>query len=87
MEIIKNLLSRPLGAEPNPGMIMTKAGNLKCKRILHLAVQLNAINKNVKEALQMCVKTYTSISFPAIGTGEIPGHNSGYYGKYKDRVQ
>uniref|UniRef100_UPI003AB08C90 poly(ADP-ribose) polymerase family member 14-related sequence 1 n=1 Tax=Centroberyx gerrardi TaxID=166262 RepID=UPI003AB08C90 len=62
-----------LGAQPNPGMIMTQPGNLKCKKILHLVGQSdpNKINKAVKDALQMCVKdSYTSVSFPAIGTGQ-----------------
>ncbi|CAI5656799.1 unnamed protein product [Oreochromis niloticus] len=62
-----------LGAKSNPGMIMTQPGNLKCKKILHLVGQTDPvkINKLVKDALQMCVKTsYTSVSFPAIGTGQ-----------------
>ncbi|XP_035532032.1 poly(ADP-ribose) polymerase family member 14-related sequence 1 isoform X1 [Morone saxatilis] len=62
-----------LGAQPHPGMIMTQPGNLKCKKILHLAGQTDIvkINKVVKEALQMCVtNSYTSVSFPAIGTGQ-----------------
>uniref|UniRef100_A0A8C4EUA4 Poly [ADP-ribose] polymerase n=1 Tax=Dicentrarchus labrax TaxID=13489 RepID=A0A8C4EUA4_DICLA len=63
-----------LGAQPHPGMIMTQPGNLKCKKILHLAGQTDIvkINKVVKEALQMCVtNSYTSVSFPAIGTGNV----------------
>lgn len=69
-----NTLSTPLGAQPNPGMIMTQPGNLKCKNILHLVGQTDPvkIKKVVKEALQMCVKnSHTSVAFPAIGTGEI----------------
>ncbi|XP_032422915.1 protein mono-ADP-ribosyltransferase PARP14-like isoform X3 [Xiphophorus hellerii] len=59
-----------LGSQPNPGIIMTVPGNLKCKKILHLVVQSD-IHSSVKEALQMCVKkSYTSISFPALGTGQ-----------------
>lgn len=53
---------------------MTQAGNLKCKKILHLAVQMEPknIHMAVKDALQMCVKdSHTSVSFPALGTGEI----------------
>uniref|UniRef100_A0A3P9DJ63 Poly [ADP-ribose] polymerase n=1 Tax=Maylandia zebra TaxID=106582 RepID=A0A3P9DJ63_9CICH len=59
-------------AEPNPGMVLTSPGNLKCKKILHLAGQTDPvkINKTVKDALQLCVKSsFTSVSFPAIGTG------------------
>uniref|UniRef100_A0A668UKH0 Poly [ADP-ribose] polymerase n=1 Tax=Oreochromis aureus TaxID=47969 RepID=A0A668UKH0_OREAU len=71
-------LSPHLGAKSNPGMIMTQPGNLKCKKILHLVGQTDPvkINKLVKDALQMCVKTsYTSVSFPAIGTDEnVPEH-------------
>ena len=57
---------------------MTQPGNLKCKKILHLVGQTDVtkINKVVKEALQMCVKnSHTSVSFPAIGTGEIHQQN------------
>ncbi|XP_025999849.1 poly(ADP-ribose) polymerase family member 14-related sequence 1 isoform X3 [Astatotilapia calliptera] len=64
---------RNLGAEPNPGMVLTSPGNLKCKKILHLAGQTDPvkINKTVKDALQLCVKSsFTSVSFPAIGTGQ-----------------
>ncbi|KAE8299582.1 Poly [ADP-ribose] polymerase 14 [Larimichthys crocea] len=62
-----------LGAQANTGIIMTQPGNLKCKKILHLVGQtdLVKINKVVKEALQLCVKnSHTSVSFPAIGTGQ-----------------
>ncbi|KAM4558451.1 poly(ADP-ribose) polymerase family member 14-related sequence 1 isoform 3-T3 [Odontesthes bonariensis] len=65
--------SRNLGAEPNPGMIMTKPGNLQCKKILHLVGQTDPVkvNKVVKDALQMCSNnSHTSVSFPAIGTGQ-----------------
>ncbi|XP_039883588.1 protein mono-ADP-ribosyltransferase PARP14-like isoform X2 [Simochromis diagramma] len=62
-----------VGAKSNPGMIMTQPGNLKCKKILHVVGESDPvkINKVVKDALQMCVKSsYTSVSFPAIGTGQ-----------------
>lgn len=64
----------PAGSQPNPGMIMTQPGNLKSKKILHLVGKTDPaqINIVVKEALQMCVKDHhTSVSFPAIGTGEV----------------
>ncbi|KAM4608667.1 protein mono-ADP-ribosyltransferase PARP14-like [Polymixia lowei] len=64
---------KQLGAQANSDMILTQPGNLKCKKILHLAVQTDPqkINKAVKDALQKCVTNdYTSISFPAIGTGQ-----------------
>uniref|UniRef100_A0A3B3CK25 Poly [ADP-ribose] polymerase n=1 Tax=Oryzias melastigma TaxID=30732 RepID=A0A3B3CK25_ORYME len=59
------------GAQPNSGMILTQPGNLKCKKILHLAGQTDPvkIRKVVKDALEICVKqSFTSVSFPAIGT-------------------
>ncbi|KAM9365083.1 poly(ADP-ribose) polymerase family member 14-related sequence 1 isoform 2-T2 [Pholidichthys leucotaenia] len=62
-----------LGAQPNQGMIMTQPGNLKCKKILHLVGQTDPvkIKKVVTEALQMCAtNSYTSVAFPAIGTGQ-----------------
>ncbi|XP_070693875.1 poly(ADP-ribose) polymerase family member 14-related sequence 1 [Pempheris klunzingeri] len=62
-----------LGAQPNTGMIMTQSGNLKCKKIIHLVGQTNPvkISNAVKNALQMCVKkSYTSVSFPALSTGQ-----------------
>ncbi|KAL6101260.1 parp14 [Pungitius sinensis] len=62
-----------LGAQPNQGIIITQPGNLKCKKILHLCGQTDPIKIKavVKDALQMCVTdSYTSVSFPAIGTGQ-----------------
>ncbi|KAL3970300.1 NAD+ kinase [Sarotherodon galilaeus] len=64
------------GAKSNPGMIMAQPGNLKCKKILHVVGDCGdchpvKINKIVKDALEMCLKSsYTSVSFPAIGTGQ-----------------
>uniref|UniRef100_A0A8C1JK40 Poly [ADP-ribose] polymerase n=1 Tax=Cyprinus carpio TaxID=7962 RepID=A0A8C1JK40_CYPCA len=62
-----------LGAQTNSGLIMTQAGNLQCKKIIHISAQNNAvvIQNNVKKALEMCAKEkLTSIAFPAIGTGQ-----------------
>ncbi|XP_067299868.1 poly(ADP-ribose) polymerase family member 14-related sequence 1 isoform X2 [Pseudorasbora parva] len=62
-----------LAASTNSGLIMTQAGNLQCKKIIHIAAQSNAITiqKHVKKALEMCAKEkLTSIAFPAIGTGQ-----------------
>ncbi|XP_063354462.1 protein mono-ADP-ribosyltransferase PARP14-like isoform X2 [Pelmatolapia mariae] len=64
---------RNRGAELNQGLILTSPGNLKCKKILHLIGQTDPvkINKTVKDALQICVKSsFASVSFPAIGTGQ-----------------
>ncbi len=61
------------GAQANSGLIMTLAGNLQCKKIIHIAAHSDAvrIQKHVRKALEMCAKEkFTSISIPAIGTGE-----------------
>ncbi|XP_076023922.1 poly(ADP-ribose) polymerase family member 14-related sequence 1 isoform X2 [Genypterus blacodes] len=62
-----------LVAQAKQVMIMTQAGNLQCKKILHLVGQTKPqkIHAAVRDALQMCVKhSHTSVSFPAIGTGQ-----------------
>uniref|UniRef100_A0A674E9F9 Poly [ADP-ribose] polymerase n=1 Tax=Salmo trutta TaxID=8032 RepID=A0A674E9F9_SALTR len=62
------------GAEPNEGMIMTKPGNLQCKKIIHLVNQTDTkkIQQSVEGALKMCTQNnFTSISLPAIGTGKL----------------
>ncbi|KAL7881397.1 hypothetical protein AOLI_G00082450, partial [Acnodon oligacanthus] len=62
-----------LGAQQNSGIIMTQPGNLQCKKIIHISPKNDpvAIQKRVKKALQMCAKqNFTSISFPAFGTGQ-----------------
>ncbi|XP_076130779.1 protein mono-ADP-ribosyltransferase PARP14-like isoform X2 [Alosa pseudoharengus] len=54
-------------------MILTLAGRLPCKHILHLMVPSNpnAILNNVSEVLTFCEKRkFTSITFPALGTGQ-----------------
>lgn len=63
-----------LGSQPNDGIIMTQPGNLQCKNVIHVVGQTDAdkIKSTVKKVLQMCIKqSYSSISFPAIGTGEL----------------
>uniref|UniRef100_A0A8C1XM30 Poly [ADP-ribose] polymerase n=1 Tax=Cyprinus carpio TaxID=7962 RepID=A0A8C1XM30_CYPCA len=62
-----------LGAQANSGLVMTQAGNLQCKKIIHIAAHSDAvrIQKHVRKALEMCAKEkFTSIAFPAIGTGQ-----------------
>ncbi|XP_062392889.1 protein mono-ADP-ribosyltransferase PARP14 isoform X2 [Sardina pilchardus] len=54
-------------------MILTAAGRLPCKHILHLMVPSNpnAIMDSVNEVLTFCEKRkLTSITFPALGTGQ-----------------
>lgn len=62
-----------LGALPNQNMIMTQPGNLKCNKILHMVGHTDPtiIKSRMKEALNMCIsKSYSSVSFPAVGTGQ-----------------
>ncbi|XP_009994325.1 PREDICTED: poly [ADP-ribose] polymerase 14 [Chaetura pelagica] len=59
-----------LGAQPNKTYITTQAGNLPCKKIVHFVAQ-NDIKVLVSTVLQECEsQQYTSVTFPAIGTGE-----------------
>ncbi|KAG9349380.1 hypothetical protein JZ751_027823 [Albula glossodonta] len=48
-------------------------GNLKCKKIVHIVGQsdVGAITKSVKAVLERCTQNkFTSVSFPALGTGQ-----------------
>lgn len=77
------------GAQTNSGLIMTQAGNLQCKKIIHISAQNNAvvIQNNVKKALEMCAKEkLTSIAFPAIGTGENKLNKTKKKGKKRNSV-
>ncbi|NXU15688.1 PAR14 polymerase, partial [Pardalotus punctatus] len=59
-----------LGMLGNSNYIITQAGNLPCKNIIHFVAQ-NDIKLLVSQVLQVCEqKQYTSVAFPAIGTGE-----------------
>ncbi|KAH1185092.1 protein mono-ADP-ribosyltransferase PARP14-like [Mauremys mutica] len=59
-----------LASQPHNGFITTQAGNLMCKKIIHLVAQ-NDTKSLVSKVLQECeLKTYTSVAFPAIGTGQ-----------------
>lgn len=56
-------------SQPHNDFITTQAGNLKCKKIIHLVAQ-NDIKSLVSKVLQECeLRKYTSVAFPAIGTG------------------
>ncbi|KAG9271270.1 poly ADP-ribose polymerase 14 [Astyanax mexicanus] len=62
-----------LGAQPNQGLIMTQPGMLQCKKIIHISAKSDpaTIKQRVKQVLQMTVQQkLTSISFPALGTGQ-----------------
>ncbi|XP_034043176.1 protein mono-ADP-ribosyltransferase PARP14-like isoform X1 [Thalassophryne amazonica] len=62
-----------LGAQGSDSMIITHPGSLKCKNILHVVGQADPIKIQnvVKKVIQRCLKdSYTSVSLPAIGTGQ-----------------
>ncbi|NXL45205.1 PAR14 polymerase, partial [Podilymbus podiceps] len=59
-----------LASQSNKNYIITQAGNLPCKKIIHFVTQSD-IKLLVLEVLQECeLQQYTSVTFPAIGTGE-----------------
>uniref|UniRef100_A0A8C5Q2L0 Poly [ADP-ribose] polymerase n=1 Tax=Leptobrachium leishanense TaxID=445787 RepID=A0A8C5Q2L0_9ANUR len=64
---------KQLGAQPHKGHIITQAGNLLCKKILHVHLSnstADRIKECMTEALQQCEKhKATSVAFPALGTG------------------
>ncbi|NXS47673.1 PAR14 polymerase, partial [Balaeniceps rex] len=63
-----------LGSQSNKSYITTQAGSLPCKKIIHFVAQ-DDIKMLVSKVLQECeLQQYTSVTFPAIGTGEA-GHD------------
>ncbi|KAM9629685.1 protein mono-ADP-ribosyltransferase PARP14-like isoform 2-T2 [Morphnus guianensis] len=57
-------------SQPNKSYITTQAGGLPCKKIIHFVAQ-DDIKVLVSKVLQECeLQQYTSVTFPAIGTGE-----------------
>ncbi|NXU37475.1 PAR14 polymerase, partial [Drymodes brunneopygia] len=58
------------GMQAGTNYIVTQAGNLPCKKIIHFVTH-NDIKFVVSQVLQECeVQQCTSVAFPAIGTGE-----------------
>ncbi|XP_042748215.1 protein mono-ADP-ribosyltransferase PARP14-like, partial [Lagopus leucura] len=59
-----------LALKPNDGYITTKAGSLPCKKIIHFVAQ-DDVKVPVSKVLQECeLQQCTSVTFPAIGTGQ-----------------
>ncbi|NWX59781.1 PAR14 polymerase, partial [Promerops cafer] len=59
-----------LGMQTDNNYIITQAGNLPCKKIIHFVYQ-DDIKFLVSRVLQECeLRQYSSVAFPAIGTGE-----------------
>ncbi|XP_061464993.1 protein mono-ADP-ribosyltransferase PARP14-like isoform X2 [Rhineura floridana] len=59
-----------LALQPHNGFITTQGGNMVCKKIIHLAPISNT-KAQISKVLQECeAKKYTSVAFPAIGTGQ-----------------
>ncbi|XP_009947420.1 PREDICTED: poly [ADP-ribose] polymerase 14-like [Leptosomus discolor] len=59
-----------LASQSNKSYITTQAGSLPCKKIIHFVAQED-IKALVSKVLQECeLQQYTSVTFPAIGTGE-----------------
>ncbi|NXQ57750.1 PAR14 polymerase, partial [Anthoscopus minutus] len=59
-----------LAQQTDNNYIITQAGNLPCKKIIHFVYQ-DDIRFLVSQVLQECdLRQYTSVTFPAIGTGE-----------------
>ncbi|NXM66716.1 PAR14 polymerase, partial [Serilophus lunatus] len=59
-----------LAQQAHKNYIITQAGNLPCKKIIHFVAQED-IKSLVSQVLQECeLQQYTSVAFPAIGTGE-----------------
>ncbi|XP_066046403.1 protein mono-ADP-ribosyltransferase PARP14-like isoform X1 [Chamaea fasciata] len=59
-----------LAQKTDKNYIITQAGNLPCKKIMHF-VSRDDIRSLVSHVLQECdLRQYTSVTLPAIGTGE-----------------
>ncbi|XP_064307225.1 protein mono-ADP-ribosyltransferase PARP14 isoform X1 [Phalacrocorax carbo] len=59
-----------LASQHKKSYIITQAGRLPCKNIIHFVAQED-IKMLVSKVLQECeLQQYTSVTFPAIGTGE-----------------
>nr|XP_020635228.1 poly [ADP-ribose] polymerase 14-like isoform X1 [Pogona vitticeps] len=67
---IMDLIAFHQALQPHKGFITTQGGNLPCKKIIHLAPDSDT-RAQVSKVLKECeAKKYTSVAFPAIGTGQ-----------------
>uniref|UniRef100_A0A8C8SNN8 Poly [ADP-ribose] polymerase n=1 Tax=Pelusios castaneus TaxID=367368 RepID=A0A8C8SNN8_9SAUR len=70
-----------LALQPHHGFITTQGGNLMCRKIIHL-VHHQDIKAQVSKVLRECeLRKYTSVAFPAIGTGQA-GQNPANVAEY-----
>ncbi|XP_063069030.1 protein mono-ADP-ribosyltransferase PARP14-like [Engraulis encrasicolus] len=63
---------RSKGTQPSDGVVLTKAGNLTTKHVVHMVGQTNekSITSSVYKVLQLCqASNIKSVAFPALGTG------------------
>ncbi|XP_059822321.1 protein mono-ADP-ribosyltransferase PARP14-like [Hypanus sabinus] len=61
------------GSQTNSATIITSAGKLRCQAIIHVDGQTDQteIRATVGEVLQLCEQLkFTSVAFPAVGTGQ-----------------
>ncbi|XP_063070156.1 protein mono-ADP-ribosyltransferase PARP14-like [Engraulis encrasicolus] len=60
------------GTQPSDGVVLTKAGNLATKHIVHMVGQTSekSITSSTHKVLQLCeASNIKSVAFPALGTG------------------
>ncbi|KAK1797640.1 hypothetical protein P4O66_008005, partial [Electrophorus voltai] len=63
---------KKFGTQPSNGVVLTKAGNLPIKNIVHMVGQTKEkeITRSMYKVLKKCEEsTIQSVSFPALGTG------------------
>ncbi|KAJ6665477.1 hypothetical protein lerEdw1_003318 [Lerista edwardsae] len=59
-----------LASQPHNRIICTRGGNLKCKNVIHLVAQVDTKQQVSKTLLECEQRLFTSVAFPAIGTGQ-----------------
>lgn len=69
------IFSLDKGVQPSDGVVLTKAGNLTAKHIVHMVGQTKEkpITNCMYKVLKKCEENkIQSVSFPALGTGKLP---------------